>query len=179
MRSSCIRLRLCTLARGSSIELQCSCQRCCQSFEERVQGKRVEPFADDPPYQRADHLLTLQHAVPEAQERAVRLTGILMRNTDLRFRGELGLVQAELRSVADVSRMCRASRQQEVLDRFAGSRHEQEGGSASAGHGAPSAVAARFRLSGALFPLFALRWRAMKSCATASSATSPLGVDSS
>lgn len=38
----------------------------------------------------ANHGLTSQHAVPEAQERAVRLTGILMRNTDLRFRGELG-----------------------------------------------------------------------------------------
>lgn len=31
-----------------------------------------------------------KHAVPEAQERAVRLTGILMRNTDLRFRGRFG-----------------------------------------------------------------------------------------
>jgi hypothetical protein len=28
----------------------------------------------------------LQHATPPAQERAVRLTGILFRNTDTRFR---------------------------------------------------------------------------------------------
>ena len=95
----------------------------------------------------------IKYAVPDAQERAVRLLGIMMRNSDLRFkRASVPRWRMEQRLTRWCE--CRAGRVEKVPHRARRARDEQEDGAPRRRDDLARALPARVRVPGA--PCFLL-----------------------
>lgn len=89
----------------------------------------------------------LKYGAPEAQERAVRLMGIMMRNTDLRFKRGCSFSLDD--PLAEPLELRRTNRVKEVPGRGLGLVHFEEDGPARASHDPPRSLSPRLRLPGA------------------------------